>query len=263
MPLSLASSSVIREDAQLQMHPIELSDIEVSSTQQEEWHKHLGEFKLAFLGDSWNAAQSTLLNPEVLDFQFDEREDILTASAKRSIIVENRGLGYRDVIEIAEFHWNVKNGSGRFLIFPYFQPLDSTSRGDSAKWEEYRRVTYLGSLQHFLRALYSGNVVEEGFGLYGGERDHLERGHGKYLFADQLKLQPESASRGKSWTFDGWIRVEYKGTTDRIASYLHLVDTEAIVESSGTLRDPLAVEILGHWSRARIADMLPTDIKIR
>ena len=253
----------LRQDAQLQMRSIELRDIEVTGEKQRDWRRHLQEFKLAFLGETRNAEQSKLVNPEVVAFRYNEKDNLLTASTDRPLILENNGLGFRVSVEIIDFHWDVEQGFGYYLTYPYFQDLTPSLPADSAKWMEARGKAYVGSLQHFLQALYNGTLAEAGFFVFRCQSTDLERGRGKYLPPEELTLAQERTTPAKRWTFDGWLRVDHHGPEGRVSSFIHLIEAEAVVEPSGILRNPLAAKILGHWRDARMADMLPTNAALK
>ena len=253
----------LRQDVQLHMRSIELRDIEVTGEKEREWGIHLREFKLAFLGETRNAEQSKLINPEVVTFRFNDKDNSLSASTESPLVFDNNGLGFRVTVEIVDFHWDVKQGFGYYLTYPYFQDLRPSTSADSSKWMDSRRKAYVGSLQHFLKALYNCTLAGEGFFVFRCQNQDAERERGKYISPEDLNLAQDRTTSAKRWTFDGWLRVDHHGPEGRVSSFIHLIEPEAIIEPSGILRNPLAAKVLGHWRDARMADMLPTNAALK
>ena len=59
----------------LKSKPIEAPEINVTAEIPKEWKKHLGIFERYFLGLSSNASKCKILNPEVLDFEYDDEKN--------------------------------------------------------------------------------------------------------------------------------------------------------------------------------------------
>lgn len=124
--------------------------------------KHLALFKKEFLGESENVRYCKLLNPDVLYFSYDKKAKVLTASSDEFLIVENKALGYQIKYLLADFGYNENTRIVTFQGYPSFKELNGNP-AQQAKWTEKRRTAYLGSINHFIKAVYRGRTFEEGF----------------------------------------------------------------------------------------------------
>ena len=121
-------------------------------------------FKQQFLGKSDIAQDCKILNPEVLDINFDRVTRLLTASSSGEyLIIENPDLGYRIKYKLADFAY-------RDTIAPMvkysghvrFEQMDGKP-ADMRRWEKARYEAYKNSAMHFYRALLADRLDEEGF----------------------------------------------------------------------------------------------------
>ncbi|MEF8815272.1 MAG: carboxypeptidase regulatory-like domain-containing protein [Salinibacter sp.] len=142
---------------------LESPPVTVSAERDEEWYERLDHFKRLFIGDSDQAEQCTLVNPEVLRFD-DKWWGRFEAWAEKPVIIENRALGYRVTYFLKEFE---EQGSVvRWDGEPLFDPLTPADSAEAARWRRNRLEAYRGSLRHFLRALMDDRLDEEQFDLY-------------------------------------------------------------------------------------------------
>ncbi len=245
-------------DVRLGSRLIPVGEVEITGSRRE-WKEHLARFQRIFLGESRNAEACTLTNPEALSFKADSATGLFTAEADRPLHVENRALGYRLYVALAEFQWNLHGDFGYFLIFPRFEPLVPSPAEKAARWSENRAVTYRESLRRFLAALVRRKLGDEGFRLYAGSLEDLRQRLGRTVPPGQLALTPVRGTPFTRWVWDGWLRVEQDLPGGAHTSFLHLDRSEAFIDSTGVLRDPLSVGVLGFWQGYRLADLLPID----
>lgn len=124
--------------------------------------KYIQQFKEFFIGTSPNAAQCKILNPQVLNIDYDVTKSLLTIKTSEFLIVENKALGYRLKYMLDNFEYNSRTRIIYFSGHPFFEEL----KASGSKLQKYiakRETAYYGSSQHFFRALYAGNTIEEGF----------------------------------------------------------------------------------------------------
>lgn len=124
--------------------------------------KYIKQFKEFFIGTSPNAAQCKILNPQVLNIDYDVTKSLLTIKTSEFLIVENKALGYRLKYMLDNFEYNSRTRIIYFSGHPFFEEL----KASGAKLQKYinkRETAYYGSSQHFFRSLYAGNAQEEGF----------------------------------------------------------------------------------------------------
>ncbi|WP_345950346.1 carboxypeptidase-like regulatory domain-containing protein [Mucilaginibacter sp. PAMB04274] len=127
-----------------------------------EWQNNYRIFKDELLGPSDYALQCKILNPEILDLNFDKAKRTLTASTNDYLEVENKALGYKLKYLLTNFIKDYHTASlyyqGNVLFIP-MQGKPSQVR----KWYKNRLEAYMGSSQHYLRSLLGNQLMEQGF----------------------------------------------------------------------------------------------------
>jgi hypothetical protein len=121
-------------------------------------------FKELFLGSSSLARQCRLLNPDDVRVSYDPKTNELTAVAIRPLEIENPALGYRLTFYQLDFKAEFADQQQMLTLLSQvaFRELMGNERRQQ-RWATNRQRAYLGSLPHFLRSVYSGRVLEEGF----------------------------------------------------------------------------------------------------
>jgi hypothetical protein len=258
---------------------IETGPVEITSTPDVEWRKSLEEFARALIGRSEFSRECTLLNPGVLSFR--RRGDTLTAATDHPLGIDNRALGYRLHLVIGEFTWNTAMDYGRFLIYPRFEPLAPADSGEARRWASNREKAFRGSIRDFFRSLIEGGTDAGSFLMYSGTLLMLQNGRGHRVADSDFSVEPYEGTPFLSVQFPGYVSVEYgeswkyqPGTDDALrrkytlhrptappprVSVIRMTGSAVIVDSSGTLFDPLSVEVAGDWAEHRIEDLLPAE----
>nr|WP_084406861.1 carboxypeptidase-like regulatory domain-containing protein [Pedobacter panaciterrae] len=124
--------------------------------------ERLKAFKESFIGTSPNSKKCEIVNPEVIQFDYDDEKHILKAVADEFIVVENQALGYRIKYLLKYFEEDEETKIVLFYGYPFFEEVKG-SRSKIRGYQEKRKVAYLGSPQHFFRSLYNNSVDQEGF----------------------------------------------------------------------------------------------------
>jgi len=127
--------------------------------------KHLAIFKKQFLGETYNAKECKLLNPDVLYFNYDKGTKSLIATADEFLSIQNTALGYTLKYLLTNFEYNEDTRVVSFQGYPSFVEMKGTPKQE-ASWAKKRREAYLGSINHFIRSIYNVRVQEEGFNVY-------------------------------------------------------------------------------------------------
>jgi TonB-dependent SusC/RagA subfamily outer membrane receptor len=122
-------------------------------------------FSKYFIGQTVNAEQCKILNPQVLHFHMDRDKNIYTVTANDFIIVENKALGYTIKYLLTEFEYNLNTHISIITGSPYFEELKGTD-AQQKKWDSNRRLAYLSSSRHFLRAVMNNTAKDEGYAVF-------------------------------------------------------------------------------------------------
>jgi len=128
--------------------------------------RYLALFIKNFLGETVNAQQCKLLNPDALSFHYNKNNDFrLTATADDFLVVENKALGYTLKYLLTAFDLDMQNDVCTIGGSPYFEEMKGTE-AQQKKWQINRRVAYLSSDRHFFKAVMNNTAKTEGFSVY-------------------------------------------------------------------------------------------------
>lgn len=123
-----------------------------------DWKYNLSRFKETFLGRTELSQKCKILNPKVLDFDFDAQTGILTANAREPLKIENKGLGYLITYDLIDFKLERKK-----LTYLGYTKYENLKRGNQKRWKKNRLKAFNGSRMHFVRSLRNQTLKEEGF----------------------------------------------------------------------------------------------------
>ncbi|PWS26699.1 hypothetical protein DHW03_11730 [Pedobacter yonginense] len=124
--------------------------------------KYINQFKEFFIGKTPNALQCKILNPQVLNVDFDVTNSTLTVSTTEFLVVENKALGYRLKYMLDHFEYNSRTHIIYYSGHPFFEELKATA-AKKKKYIAAREVAYYGSSQHFFKSLYQNKAQDEGY----------------------------------------------------------------------------------------------------
>jgi hypothetical protein len=257
--IHVSGPDTLRADFRLEPVTLQGEEVQVLAHVNKEWRRLLASFRNAFLGDGENAPGCTILNPEVLDFRMEKGTSILIASTDSVLRIENQALGYRLFARLGVFEWDVDADQGRFVLYPRFEPFTSQDSTGLARSRSNRLRSYSGSLKHFLASLAAGTLDREHFLVSSGTLANLRSGASHPLTPDAFTLLPVPGQSLWQLTFENWLRVDYRGEETRWKSYIGLSGKTAVFDDAGNLVDPLCLEVIGDWTKYRVADMLPID----
>jgi hypothetical protein len=142
-----------------------LNEVKIKAGDDAERRRYYETFKDEFLGKSDLAKDCKILNPELLDFDYDDKTGILKASSVDFLIIENHALGYRLKYLLSSFSVTDAIGAGKEFSYAgnvFFEQMQGSPR-DEERWRAHRQEVYEGSQLHFLRAVLNNRVDQEGF----------------------------------------------------------------------------------------------------
>jgi hypothetical protein len=143
----------------LNTRSIELKEVTISA--RDDWKHNLTLFKKEFIGTTLSQ-ECSILNPEILNLDFDYKSNRLTASTDDFLEIENSSLGYKLRFLVKDFWADYNTRKCHYSGSVIFEEM-AGKKGDEKKWAKNRLNTYNGSFRHFLTALYHGRLDEEKF----------------------------------------------------------------------------------------------------
>jgi hypothetical protein len=200
-PLSLLISEHKDRKIELILSPSSQTINTVTVQDRDRRQENLEEFRRLFLGvDEWGR-RSRIKNEEALVFNRDyrrERLDVRNAYMKRMLarsqqveaewaadssylhydkvinfqttataplIIELPDLGYTLQLDLVRFQIDYEQGRSGSLGYYFFQPYEGFSGKPRARHRRNRQSAYYHSPQHFLRALFTGKLPDNGYRL--------------------------------------------------------------------------------------------------
>jgi hypothetical protein len=141
----------------------ELTSVTVEPFDKHGWAKYGKFFLDNFIGSTENAGSCSLKNKKALRFYFSKRSNRLLVKATEPLRIENNALGYSLIYQMEGFGADFSAKIVSYYGYPLFQQIVPKSDNRSRKWEQKRKQAYTGSMMHFMRSLYAGRTVTEGF----------------------------------------------------------------------------------------------------
>jgi len=142
-----------------------LNEVKIKPIDDHIWERNYAWFKEQFLGTSALSNECRILNPEILDLNYDESKNELTASSTDFLEIENNALGYRVKYLLSSFVMNNKEINAISFSYQGYT-LFSEMAGTAAQqksWQKMRQQVYEGSAMHFFRSALDNRIEEEGF----------------------------------------------------------------------------------------------------
>ena len=256
-----------------------LGDITVASDNKR-WQRQLERFTRIFVGETPNASQTTILNPEVLDFT--GQRGTFRAQASEPLVIENRALGYKVTYYLNEFV--SEPTSYRWDAEPIYEPLAPSSPEEMALWNARRDSIFYGSFRHFLLSVINDKLEEQGFKIYAsGRSDPFSSTSARILGNTRTELrasdilQDGEAPDERVLDFHGTVDVvftrelesadfiRHEGLRRRPrfqTSPIRLERGPAIIDLKGDPLDPYGVTFVGgYFGYERVADQVPKEYR--
>ncbi|MFK7844376.1 MAG: carboxypeptidase-like regulatory domain-containing protein [Rhodothermales bacterium] len=270
----------------LKPHAFQLDGIIVEARRDKKWQRQLKRFTRHFLGQTPNAGNTEITNPEVLDFTIEDGR--FRASASEPLFIENRALGYL-------IHFHMKDfleykGAIHYQGVSFYEELVPEDVSQAAEWKSKREEAYHGSRSHLLRALFHNRLEEEQFELYEHRSPQLPQTDKlavEDLYAFQLPTQrvreahdlvhTSTDSLTRRLDFESVVEIVYKGELESSAflrwqsykydsgevgfqqSWMVMREPNILVDHNGSLLNPYDLMYYGYLSFEAFADELPYE----
>jgi len=156
----IISDKSVNIDIILKDNTILLNEVVIRTDPNRE--RYLNMFKEFFIGKTPNAEKCKILNPAVLNIDYDNEARTLTVKSNDFLVIENKALGYKLRYMLQFFEYNYKTRIVYYAGLPTFEDLKG-SKSKMRGWVKNREAAYYGSSQQFFKSLYAGTTKEDGF----------------------------------------------------------------------------------------------------
>ncbi|MBC7400361.1 MAG: carboxypeptidase-like regulatory domain-containing protein [Mucilaginibacter sp.] len=290
-------------DIELEISISSLNEVKIVSKQKKiktdpNRKRYIRMFTEAFFGNTKNARDCKLLNPELLDFNFEQNNDKLSATSHGFLILENKALGYRIKYLLTSFLIDPGDHIIYYTGSSVFFDIDSTAAQQKI-WRQKRVKAYLGSEMHFLRACIANQLTDDGFTVRKLVRTPIvDRPSDSVIYAN-IKESSKSSALHYWKKLAGTIRYNQKLFDRHLYSYEFISKTDtkgiyalaypyclminygnerstlpddntiitftepyAYFDSNGVIANPQSNKVEDYWSTQRIAELLPVDYEL-
>jgi len=136
--------------------------ITVNHNREKYFSMYYERFKNAFLGTSDMARDCRIVNPDMLDFDYDTETKTLSVSSADFLEIDNDDLGYKINYLLTTFKLNDATNHLHYEGPVFFTEMKGSPMQER-RWLQNRRQVYEGSEMHFLRAILNDALEDEGF----------------------------------------------------------------------------------------------------
>lgn len=258
----------LKINVKLRNRALALNEVTVTAKEGDR-KKNLARFSRIFLGESKNARNCKILNPEVLRLHYDSKKNMFSGYSVKPLIIENRALGYKLVYDLKNFEHYPQQRISRYYGTPFFQLMEGTP-AEKEIWNRTRLVTYYGSQMHLMRSLFFDNIKAEKFELYELNYNEAAKSNinDKPYFVEDLRL----AKKDNYIVFYAmkpiYISYDNPGLGAELASsysfrYSSILNFKKPIKiyRTGYFEDGYSVAWEGKMGEERVADLLPFDFQ--
>ncbi len=139
-----------------------LNEISVTAERDQSWYYNLATFKQYFLGESSFGKACKILNEKDMIIDYNPATDLLKVISRKPLLIKNEMLGYAIRYNLEMFEFKPKTGKLNFAGSSFYQNTEGNKR-QVKKWNKNRIAAYEGSLVHFLKLAYAGNLPGSDF----------------------------------------------------------------------------------------------------
>ncbi|WP_426668871.1 carboxypeptidase-like regulatory domain-containing protein [Mucilaginibacter sp. McL0603] len=281
--IQVSNSNIILNDIELTPKAIALKEVSIKPKKEDPDRKRNYEwFKTEFLGSSDLAGECKIKNPDVIDLDYDVKTNTLTASSYDFIEIENNVLGYRIKYLLSNFTLEKIDANTKKVHYEgsaLFESLKGTITQER-DWQKMRQAVYNNSSMHFLRALISNRLGEEGFRVlqyanYGKPKQHpalldiplqqkdiMEPTEHKGIYSLGCAGDALHITYNKDHHFPKNGQTAHLDDSYNTATtIISFNSTHALFDDNGGIINPNSLLFSGYWGRKRVAELLPVDYK--
>ena len=259
-------------DIVLDQDTINLKAVTIVADQSDK--KYYPIFEKYFLGETENSKECKFMNPETLRFFYDQKSNVLYVHATDPLVVVNRALGYKLIFILDIFQLDYKTSIKITEGIPRYEELPFRSRRDSISRVKRRLEAYHGSLNHFMRSLFSNSLKEQGFQASIVDSVKLHDYRQVERPADINTSDYVKGDLVKTFTYQGILKVSYKKESEswrytysrndtHQVSFITFKNSSLTLFENGYYLDQLGVFLEGYmvWDETA-SNMLPIGYNV-
>ncbi|WP_411894156.1 carboxypeptidase-like regulatory domain-containing protein [Winogradskyella sp. A2] len=212
-------------------------------------------FRKEFLGTSRFANSCRILNEENLILYYDGENKTLYASSEVPIKVKNKALQYQIEFDIIDFEASYRDldfedqsfvlNSVTYIGTSFYKDLADKKNG---RVNRNRNRVYRGSVQHFIRALYKEDLLNNGYQIFNDRKEVEAWDFINILDSDMLGI--------KELHLKTKVTILYKKTRQ---STMELKTDRVFIDAYGNYAPIIGVYFTGYLGDQRLGDTLPSD----
>ena len=236
------------------------------------WDKYGKFFIENFIGATPFAAQTVLVNPEVLKFYYFRKSEKLKVLADSPLIISNNALGYNLRYNLDSFLFMYKTDICSYRGLGFYE--EKMGNADSLKlWKKNREKAYFGSPLHFMHSYFDSTLTDAGFIISLLDKENDKKFNKITEPFDTTWYTPADSVNEVDIYFPARISITYTKrapeneylkkyklpmNVSQQVSYIDLLDVITI-KQNGYYYDQKDWINFGYWSWKNIADQLPND----
>ncbi len=283
----------VNTDLEIEANVLEAIEVESSATRKSRKNrpKYLDTFQDQFIGTSNYAGNCVLINPDVIQFDYNRTYKSLYAFSNKPIVIQNNSLGYTLYCELDDF-LSTEN-TVKFIGRVRFEELDSNDDKIIKTWVRNRKLSYEGSIRHFFKSVIEGNYAKQGFQVSFVDEvtDINMTGKDEYLMENLLKetdiplrweinleniLHVTYLKELESSAYLADMEREFrsdisnpnkmlflKRNPQNQRSIIEITEGPIYVDVNGHIVNPEGLSVSGYWSWERIANLVPINYEIK
>ena len=251
-PVEIAPGLTQKLRVRLKVHSIEGEEISITAEGSKKRQRNLSLFEKYFIGETRNAKQTFIMNPEALSFKTAVGTGDMLAEAGQPLIVENRALGYRIEIILKQFRCGFSGA--HYLLYPRYSELEAKSERVQKKWQKARRQTFNDSMRGFWYALAKGDYRQTYAVSEKTESSLMRTRYAPMQEIATVVIDSSIMLRRLEFKTSLQIQRHAEDASQIILKYGY-IDFDA----RGNIYPADGLTVSGYWIKNRIADTLPFD----
>lgn len=267
------------------MNPVvkELETVTVNAAEKNGWEKYGKNFIESFLSYSEFSNKCNIENPEVLKFYYESNSNTLKVIAKKPLIIINKALGYKITYWLESFEHNFSTRILYYSGLTFYEDLirDNKRKVQAERWIKNRESAYRGSVMHFIRSVYAGQLASSGFIVRPLEKvkDEIKNRYTNVVGTKLLNETDFSDTVGtqKIIQFPNYLYIVYSKELEELpylvklqpfkkpnpapqTSIVNLVGLDVVeIFENGHIEPAVSFFLEGYWSYEKLDKLLPLD----